>query len=97
MPVTHQFTHQQATKSPYQHSVDTGLCGGMLVPRTGVEPVRGCPHRFLRPKRLPFRHPGTPIAYHGLGMQATQFFVEAFLAIEDRLYGIIGKALRKRF
>jgi|GEM_PF-6220962 hypothetical protein len=29
-----------------------------LVPETGLEPVRGCPHRFLRPKRLPFRHSG---------------------------------------
>jgi hypothetical protein len=32
----------------------------MLVPRTGLEPVRGCPQRFLRPQRLPFRHPGAP-------------------------------------
>jgi hypothetical protein len=29
-----------------------------LVPRVGVEPTRGCPRRFLRPLRLPFRHPG---------------------------------------
>ena len=31
----------------------------ILVPETGLEPVRGCPHRFLRPKRLPFRHSGS--------------------------------------
>ena len=30
-----------------------------LVPKVGVEPTRGCPHRFLRPARLPFRHFGT--------------------------------------
>ena len=29
-----------------------------MVPRAGVEPARGCPHRFLRPTRLPFRHLG---------------------------------------
>ena len=29
-----------------------------LVPKVGVEPTRGCPHRFLRPARLPFRHFG---------------------------------------
>ncbi len=28
------------------------------VPGVGVEPTRGCPRRFLRPLRLPFRHPG---------------------------------------
>ena len=28
------------------------------VPEEGVEPSRGCPRRFLRPLRLPFRHPG---------------------------------------
>jgi hypothetical protein len=32
----------------------------MLVPKTGLEPVRGCPQRFLRPQRLPFRHFGAP-------------------------------------
>lgn len=35
----------------------------MLVPETGFEPVRGCPHRFLRPKRLPFRHSGVTLLY----------------------------------
>ena len=30
----------------------------MVVPKIGVEPIRGCPHRFLRPARLPFRHFG---------------------------------------
>ncbi len=30
----------------------------MLVPKTGLEPVRGYPQRFLRPQRLPFRHSG---------------------------------------
>ena len=29
-----------------------------IVPGEGVEPSRGCPRRFLRPLRLPFRHPG---------------------------------------
>ena len=29
-----------------------------VVPKVGVEPTRGCPHRFLRPARLPFRHFG---------------------------------------
>jgi hypothetical protein len=39
---------------------------GMLVPETGLEPVRGCPQRFLRPQRLPFRHSGAEMApsYH---------------------------------
>lgn len=30
----------------------------ILVPKTGLEPVRGYPQRFLRPQRLPFRHSG---------------------------------------
>jgi hypothetical protein len=30
----------------------------MLVPKAGLEPARGCPQRFLRPQRLPFRHSG---------------------------------------
>jgi FMN phosphatase YigB (HAD superfamily) len=28
-----------------------------MVGGRGLEPPRGCPHRFLRPARLPFRHP----------------------------------------
>src|SRR5712692_2218811 len=35
-----------------------------LVPRAGVEPARGCPHRFLRPTRLPFRHLGAAVIAH---------------------------------
>ena len=29
-----------------------------MVPEVGLEPTRGCPHGFLRPARLPFRHSG---------------------------------------
>ena len=29
-----------------------------MVPKAGIEPARGCPQRFLRPSRLPFRHFG---------------------------------------
>ena len=28
------------------------------MPKVRVELTRGCPHRFLRPARLPFRHFG---------------------------------------
>ena len=33
-------------------------CLDELVPKVGFEPTRGCPQRFLRPSRLPFRHFG---------------------------------------
>ena len=34
------------------------LWGRILVPKVRFELTRGCPHRFLRPARLPFRHFG---------------------------------------
>ena len=36
-----------------------------MVPKVGFEPTRGCPHRFLRPARLPFRHFGLYLFYTG--------------------------------
>ena len=40
-----------------------------LVPKVGVEPTRGCPHRFLRPARLPFRHFGVNLSrYMRMGL-----------------------------
>jgi hypothetical protein len=57
-PVTHAMTHFFQNKTPRPPLRDAGFRIGMLVPKTGLEPVRGCPHRFLRPKRLPFRHSG---------------------------------------
>ena len=33
----------------------------VVVPKVRVELTRGCPHRFLRPARLPFRHFGTKV------------------------------------
>ena len=35
----------------------------LVVPKVRVELTRGCPHRFLRPARLPFRHFGTGLFY----------------------------------
>src|SRR5438445_11402498 len=43
--------------------LDPGLGQIRLVPRAGVEPARGCPPRYLRPTRLPFRHLGASL-YH---------------------------------
>src|SRR5712692_11178105 len=45
------------------HDIDGPGSDG-LVPRAGVEPARGCPHRFLRPTRLPFRHLGAAVIAH---------------------------------
>ena len=41
---------------------------GLLVPLTGLEPVRSCPQRILSPRCLPFHHSGitTEIFYHSL-------------------------------
>ena len=33
------------------------------MPGVGVEPTRELPQRFLRPPRLPFRHPGYKKVY----------------------------------
>ena len=35
------------------------ICYRNVVPKVRVELTRSCPHRFLRPARLPFRHFGT--------------------------------------
>ena len=41
-----------------------GICvPKIVVPKVRVELTRGCPHRFLRPARLPFRHFGTALFY----------------------------------
>ncbi len=57
-PMTHAMTHAPC-KQPLHRDGEEAVCRVvMLVPETGLEPVRGCPHRFLRPKRLPFRHSG---------------------------------------
>ena len=35
-----------------------------LVPGVGLEPTRPCGHGFLKPARMPFRHPGFCKQYH---------------------------------
>ena len=48
-----------------EQGVPVGLLGffvpNLVVPKVRVELTRGCPHRFLRPARLPFRHFGTEV------------------------------------
>jgi hypothetical protein len=41
-----------------RYAIALGIAAAELVPKVGVEPTRGCPQRFLRPSRLPFRHSG---------------------------------------
>src|SRR5260370_40895187 len=59
-----------------------------MVPRAGVEPARGCRHRFLRPTRLPFRHLGAAAIahfgearqYHSPGRLTVAALLRVFLA-----------------
>ena len=53
------YSHSMQTAPPLRQGEETACRVVILVPETGLEPVRGCPHRFLRPKRLPFRHSGS--------------------------------------
>src|SRR5580700_916651 len=43
---------------PYRQTCLECRSDTQSLPGEGVEPSRGCPRRFLRPLRLPFRHPG---------------------------------------
>ena len=43
------------------------------VPKAGFEPARGCPQRFLRPSRMPFRHFGAVPGLAGSWYTGTGF------------------------
>ena len=63
-PVSKMLAKQgPGAKSRAFSDTKTGANKG-VVPKVGVEPTQGCPQRFLRPSRLPFRHFGlSPILY----------------------------------
>ena len=49
LPMTHAMTHFIQNETPRARVRHAGFRIPMLVPKTGLEPVRGCPQRFLRP------------------------------------------------
>ena len=51
------------------------LSSGSVVPGVGIEPTWSCPQRFLKPSRLPFRHPGPtlcPTSLRGFNPQSSR-------------------------
>ncbi len=66
-------TDPKSAVLPLHHSATQAQ---LAVPKVGVEPTWGCPQRFLRPPRLPFRHFGRPLEGDGRIRTADRGFAD---------------------
>lgn len=69
----------------------------LVVPGMGLEPIRTCVRRFLRPLRLPLRHPGGELLRgQGSGSRARPRFPGPRLPHSATLTGVAGVSATHR-
>jgi hypothetical protein len=73
------------------------LKSNLVVPGMGLEPIRTCVRRFLRPLRLPLRHPGGELlSGQGSGSRARRRCPGSRLPDSATLTGVAGESATHR-